>query len=95
MFIHSNECSNAAKFVWALVCKQLSLRNKVTIVSEHEQECHITSSEGILKVTVDGCHCAFWNTTKLPCCHIFAVRERKKHLLFSPSFLAKDGQRII
>ena len=71
------------------VCKQLSLRTKVTIVSDHEQECHITSSEGILKVTVDGCHCAFWNTTKLSCRHIFALRERKRHLLFSPSLLAK------
>ena len=63
-------------YALSYVCKQLSLRPKVTIVSEHEQGCHITSSEGILKVTVDGCHCAFLNTTKLPSCrHIFAVQE--------------------
>jgi len=55
------------------VLKQLSLRKKVTIVFEHDQECHILSSEGILKVTDSGCHCGFWNTTKLPCRHIFAV----------------------
>ena len=30
-----------------------------------------------------------WNKTKLPCCHIFAVQERKIHLLFSPSLFAK------
>ena len=67
------------------VLKQLSLRKKVTIVSEHDQECHISSSEGILKVTVNGCHCGFWNTTKLPCRHKFAVQERKKCPLFAPS----------
>ena len=76
-------------YALSYVSKQLSLKAKVTIVSEYEQECHITSSEGILKVTVDGCHCAFWNTTKLPCRHIFAVRERKRRLLFSPSLFAE------
>ncbi|XP_065901369.1 uncharacterized protein [Dysidea avara] len=71
------------------VSKQLSLRRKVIIFSEHDRECHITSSEGILKVTVNGCHCAFWNTTNLPCRHIFAVQERKKHPLFTPLLLAE------
>ena len=76
-------------YALSYVSKQLSLRTKVTIISEHEQECHVSSSEGILKVTVDGCRCSFWNTTKLPCRHIFAVRERKRHLLFAPSLVAK------
>ena len=76
-------------YALSYVSKQLSMRTKVTIVSDHDQECRINSSEGILKVRVDECHCAFWNTTKLPCRHIFAVRERKKHYLFAPSLLAK------
>ena len=75
------------------VSKQFSLWRKVTIVSEHDRECHITSSERILKVTVNGCHYTFWNTTNLPFRHIFAVQERKKHPLFTPSLLAERYMR--
>jgi len=76
-------------YAFHYVSKQLSLRKKVKIVSEYDQECHISSSEGVLKVTVTGCQCAFWNTTGLPCRHIFAVREKKGHSLFTPSLLAE------
>ena len=65
--------------------KQLSLRTKVTVVSEHEQECHIFHQREFCR----GYQCAFWSTTKLPCHHIFAVWERKKHPLFDPSLPAK------
>ena len=58
-------------------------------MSEYDSECHISSTKGLLKVTVENCQCAFLNTTNLPCRHIFAVRQRKNYPLFNSSLPVK------
>ena len=59
------------------VLNQLSLKSHVRIIDESENQCLISSSGGVITVTVTSCQCAFWTTTHLPCRHIFAVQEKR------------------
>ena len=80
-------------YALSYVSKQLSLKPKVTIVSEYEQECHITSPEGVLKVTVDGCH-PFGIQPSSPVV-IFLLYEKGRDIFFLLHFLLNVGQRNI
>lgn len=75
-------------YALGFVSKQLVLRKKISIIQEFDVVCLISSLQGILKVDVESCQCSFWNTTKLPCRHIFAVRERRNLPLFVPGIVA-------
>ena len=75
-------------YALSLLSKQLALRNKVGIIRESDAEYLVSSSEGVLKVTVDSCECRFWTSTHLPCRHIFAVREKKQVSMFSAGIVA-------
>lgn len=66
-------------YALSFVSKQLALRKKVRIIQDSPNECLASTSEGVLKVSMEKCQCMFWNTTHLPCRHIFAIRE-KRHL---------------
>lgn len=71
------------------VSKQLALRQKVRILQESLTDCLVSTSEGILKVFTEKCQCKFWNTTRLPCRHIFAVRAKKDLPLVIPHIIAE------
>lgn len=66
----------------AFVLKQLTLRSKVKIDQDDGETCVISSSNGILSVTVDNCQCMFRRSMHLPCRHMFAVRESRKISLY-------------
>ena len=68
--------------------KQLKLKSSVRIIFESENECKVASSAGILQATITSCQCAFWTSTQLPCCHIFAVREMRQIPLFCEQLMA-------
>ena len=75
-------------YALGFVSKQLALRKKINIVQEFDIVCLVSSSQGILKVDFESCQCSFWNTTQLPCRHIFAVREKRHLPLFVPDIVA-------
>ena len=75
----------ASKFI----STQMQQRHKVSIVSQAGAECIISSSEGTLTVTEATCQCKFQTTMRLPCQHIFAVREYKHLPLFNTEGLAR------
>ena len=45
---------------------------------------------GTLTVTVNLCHCKFATTMKLPCRHVFAVREKQGLPLYSSDGIAEQ-----
>ena len=67
-------------YALGFVSKQLALKQKVGIIHESATDCQVSSSEVILKVTTETCQCTFWTSTHLPCRHMLAVGEKKKHL---------------
>jgi len=58
-------------YAFEFLHKQLELKQKVKMT-----DSGVFSSEGVLLVTEDNCQCKFWSTMRLPCQHIFAVREK-------------------
>lgn len=66
----------------SFVLKQLTLRSKVKIDEDDGETCAISSSNGMLTVTVDNCQCTFWRSMHLPCRHMFAVREIRNMSLY-------------
>ena len=68
------------------VHKQLSLRHKVNIeaATNDAGEFIVDSSNGKLMVTCNTCMCTFWKSMRLPCRHIFAVRDKCEIPLFDP-----------
>ena len=70
------------------VLNQLSLKNRVRILDESENQCLFSSSGRVITVTVTSCQCAFWTSTHLPCRHIFAVREKRCLSLFCNDLVA-------
>ena len=85
-------------YAYQLILKQQTLRKKVKILTQQNDFYTVSSSEGIniassiivsllfigtLSVTSSFCQCAFASTMKLPCCHIFVVRDLQKSPLYS------------
>ena len=66
------------------MCKQLELRKSV----KFSEDVDVYSSERILSVTSDSCHCKFWNNIHLPCRHIPATREVNEIPHFSSAIIA-------
>ena len=67
--------------------KQLSLHCKVSIepTTDDDREFIVNASSGKLKVTCETCACTFWTSMRLPCRHMFAVREKCGLSLFDLS----------
>ena len=76
-------------YAYSFVSKQLALKHKVGIILESDNECQVSTSEGILKATAESCECRFRSTTHLPCQHMFAVMDKKQLPLFAPDTVAK------
>lgn len=76
-------------YALGFVSKQLALRNKVAVIHESATYFQVTSSEGVLKVTVEKCECTFWHSTRLPCRHMLAIREKKGLPLFHDDMVAR------
>ena len=61
--------------------EQLSLRKQVVIVMHscnsevYEVKMGVRSTHIFKNVTINQCCCRLWVSMKLPCCHIFFVRE--------------------
>ena len=72
-------------YAFNLVCKQQEKMTKVKIADDGT----VNSSVGALSVTPESCQCRFFMTVKLPCKHIFAVREQTGLPLFSSSVIAE------
>ena len=72
-------------YAFNLVCKQQEKMTKVKIADDGT----VNSSVGALSVTPESCQCRFFMTMKLPCKHIFAVREQTGLPLFSSSVIAE------
>ena len=68
---------------------QLLLQKRVVIVADHGVSCTVSSCAGDLMVSTDSCQCTFWSSMQLPCCHIFAVREKMQLPLFSSSGISQ------
>ena len=63
-------------YAYQFVAKQLSLKDKVTLPEQMEEESfEVMSSEGEIKVTSSSCTCSSWLSMRLPCRHILAVRS--------------------
>ena len=63
-------------YAYQFVAKQLSLKDKVALPEQTEEETYeILSSEGRVSVTSSSCTCCSWLSMRLPCRHILAVRS--------------------
>ena len=84
--------------------KQLLLRSKVKFATSQEDELALSREGtngfmtccndmhyilGTLTVMSDLCHCKFATTMKLPCRHLFAVREKQGLPLYTPDGIAE------
>jgi hypothetical protein len=70
------------------VSNQLSLKSRVTFISELQDYFLVSSYGGSIKVTNINCQCAFWTRIRLPCRHIFAVSEKQCLPLFCKDLVA-------
>ena len=74
------------------VVKQLRLRSKIDVLSRLSQtiERVFPVRGDVLDVNTEtwNCECQFNKTLKLPCCHIFAIREKKEIALFQERGIA-------
>lgn len=62
-------------YAFKFVEKQIQLKEKVELCENEDDQFYATSSEGRINVSCSTCQCTSWNSMKLPCRHIFAVRE--------------------
>ena len=68
-------CSQLTSYASEYVLQQLSLINKVKQPSSNGEKWKIESSEGIVVTSRKDCSCIFHLSMKLPCRHIFKVRQ--------------------
>ena len=59
---------------YQFVAKQLNLVAKVKLAKVGD-DIQVSSSEGALHTTSTSCTCCSWLSMKLPCRHIFAIRQ--------------------
>ena len=66
--------------------KSSCLCHKVSIqtAAGNARKFIVDSSNGKLKVTCNTCMCMYWTSMRLPCRHIFAVRDKCHVPLFDP-----------
>lgn len=81
--------SHLTHYAYQFVSRQMSLKDKVQIISVSDQEYCVKSSEGDLVVTPTSCHCMQWQSMRLPCRHIIAVRIDANMDIFEPSLCDK------
>ena len=72
------------------VTKQMDLKEKVKLKPSQDQDHYeVDSGEGMLMVTSTSCECTSWNSMKLPCRHIFALRTALELDLFEEELCDK------
>ena len=76
-------------YAYKFVCKQMELRDKVKLTDNTDEEVHIVTSEGSLKITSSTCQCIGRMSMLLPCRHILAHREKTGLNLFDESLCDK------
>ena len=69
-------------YAYKFIAKQLSLLSKVKLGDNSNDGLSVSSSVGTLHVTAISCQCIDWNSMRLPCRHIFAVRTNLNLELF-------------
>lgn len=77
---HSTSSEGAVKYMkyltpyaYQFISKQLNLMNKVKL-SNVNNDLLTSSSENNLEITSTSCTCCSWQSMRLPCRHIFALR---------------------
>lgn len=77
--------------------QEYMLRSPMTLknVDDVGKTCAISYKRGILKVSVDSCTCLTFQNLKLPCRHIFALREHFQISIYSESLCDKHCHRKI
>ncbi len=77
------------RYAYNFVSKQFSLMDKVKIGCNTNQQYTINATEGDIQVTLESCECMQWESMKLPCRHIFAVRSNAGVDLYKESLCDK------
>ena len=76
-------------YAYSLVSKQYEASANVTKQADGSYLSH----EGILAVTIVSCMCAFFNTTRLPCRHVFHERSLTHLSAFDDNLAPQRWQR--
>ena len=63
-------------YAYKYVAQQMQLKERVKLPADNLcDQFYLTISEGLITVTSSACQCGFWQSMRLPCRHILAVRE--------------------
>ena len=78
-----------APYSFSFILKQLSLASSVKKITTSDDIHTIDTSEGPKTVSPLSCECIFFTSMKLPCRHIFALRQKLELPLFDPDICDK------